>query len=418
MSPSTVSKNGVVGQATSFDLTLDGKTPYTYTQTFGNICSVDINDNIATVTIIPTEIGLLTGSITFNEEATCNITIDVQAFIWSVSPDKVTQTKGNQRCYTNIKKNGVNIDFNNIPTSRLTCDYVKNIATGEIIARGSDYQAKSVTSGDVAMLVRQGGSSGNICFTGYTDEIPDGEYIIKFTYTPPTSVDPESTPQELYVTFVMQTTQPEPEITVTPSTVSENGVVGQATSFNLTLSGGSTYTYTQTFGNICSVDINDNIATVTIVPTEVGLLTGSITFSEEFNEESNEEATCNITITVSKPTPPTGGFNPTTMNVSLARSQSETCYFELLSGSYDSSTENVKFSYTITNTSSEGDIRGALNISEDINTPPEYQLILESNNEPEETLTGIVNVYAKIFDDDMVELLRTYTATINVTILA
>ena len=254
MSPSTVSENGVVGQATSFDLTLNGKTPYTYTQTFGNICSVDINDNIATVTITPTEIGTLTGSITFNEEATCNITIDVsepepEPTGWSVSPDKVTQTKGNQRCYTNIKKNGVNIDFNNIPTSRLTCNYVKNIATGEIIARGSDYQAKSVTSGDVAMLVRQGGSDGNICFTGYTDEIPDGEYIIKFTYTPPTSVDPESTPRELYVTFVMQTTEPEPEpepepteYSLTPTTVNDSQVVNTDKDYELTLSVGSDFT--------------------------------------------------------------------------------------------------------------------------------------------------------------------------------
>ena len=446
-------------------------------------------------------------------------------FIWSVSPDKVTQTESNERCYTNIKKNGTTIDFNNIPTSSLTCDYVRNIATGEIIARGSDYQAKSVTTGEVAMLVRQGGSSGNICFTGYTSEIPDGEYIIKFTYTPPTSVDPDATPQSLYVTFVMQAPEPEPEptgysltpttvndsvtggytasytltldvgsdfdsadlyvdntgygnaslskhtmssagtftlsyhadeyyegegmtdvftvtatchrkdglpdielsstfnitvtepdpepptptvVTVTPNTVSENGVVGRATSFDLTLSGDSTYTYTQTFGNICNVSINGNTATVTITPITSGTLTGSITF--------NEEATCNITIVVSEPTPPTGGFNPTSINVSLSRDDSQTCYFELLSGSYDSSTENVDFSYTITNTSAEGDIRGALNIKEDINNPPEYQLILESNNEVDETLTGVVNVYAKIYDDDMTELLRTYTATINVTI--
>lgn len=158
------------------------------------------------------------------------------------------------------------------------------------------------------------------------------------------------------------------------------------------------------------MSINENIATVTITPTETGILTGSITF--------NEEATCNITITVSEPTPPTGGFEPASINVSMARSESETCYFELLSGSYDSSTEVAEFSYTITNTSAEGDIRDALNITEDINTPPEYQLILESNNELEETLTGTVNIYAKIYDDATVELLRTYTATINVTILA
>lgn len=201
---------------------------------------------------------------------------------------------------------------------------------------------------------------------------------------------------------------------MSPSTVSENGVVGQATSFDLTLSGGATYTYTQTFGNICTVSINDNIATVTITPTETGTLTGSITF--------NEEATCNITITVSDPTPPPtgGGFSPTSMNVSLARADSETCYFELLSGSYDSSTETVDLGYTITSTSTDPliDFENELNISEDIKTPPEYQLVLSSNNESGETLTGTVNIYARINDAFTLELLRTYTATINVTLLA
>lgn len=200
---------------------------------------------------------------------------------------------------------------------------------------------------------------------------------------------------------------------MSPSTVSENGVVGQATSFDLTLTGETPYTYTQTFGNICNVSINDNIATVTITPVASGTLTGSITF--------NEEATCNITIAVSEPTPPpTGGFNPTSINVSLARADSETCYFELLSGSYDSSTETVDFGYTITSTSTDPfiDFENELTISEDIKTPPQYQLILSSNNETGETLTGTVNVYAKIYDGFTVELLRTYTATINVTLLA
>lgn len=200
---------------------------------------------------------------------------------------------------------------------------------------------------------------------------------------------------------------------MSPSTVSENGVVGQATSFDLTLTGGTTYTYTQTFGDICTVSINDNIATVTITPVASGTLTGSITF--------NEEATCNITINVSEPTPPTptGGFSPTSINVSMARGDSETCYFELLSGSYDSSTETVDLGYTITSTSTDPliDFENELTIREDIKTPPEYQLILESNNDTGETLTGTVNVYAKISDADTFELLRTYTATINVTLL-
>ena len=405
MSPSTVSENGVVGQATSFDLTLTGGTTYTYTQTFGNICTVTINENIATVTITPTEIGLLTGSITFNEEATCNININVQGG-YTVIPNTIIQTEANQRCYTNIKNNGVTINYNNIHNSDLILDYVKNNATDVIVARGgNDNSASNVTTHNTAMLVRSGNSNGNINFMGYTDELPNGEYTVKFRYR-----DSNSVMHELYITFIMAIPEPS-EITVTPSTVSENGVVGQATSFDLTLSGDSTYTYTQTFGNICNVSINGDTATVTITPTTSGTLTGSITF--------NEEATCNITIAVSDPTPPpTGGFNPTSINVSMARSESETCYFELLSGSYDSDTEYAEFSYTTTNTSTEGDIRDALNINEDIKTPPEYQLILESNNETGETLTGAVNVYAKIFDTDTFELLRTYTATINVTILA
>ena len=288
MSPSTVSENGVVGQATSFDLTLNGETPYTYTQTFGNICTVTINENIATVTITPTEVGLLTGSITFNEEATCNININVQG-VYTVSPSTVTQTEANQRCYTNIKNNGITIDYNNIHNSDLILDYVKNNATDVIVARGGvDNSASNVTTHNAAMLVRSGNSSGNINFMAYTNELPNGEYTVKFRYT-----DSNSDTHELYVTFVMAIPEPPTVVTVSPTTVSENGVVGQATSFNLTLSGGSTYTYTQTFGNICSVDINDNIATVTITPIASGTLTGSITF--------NEEATCNITIAVSEP---------------------------------------------------------------------------------------------------------------------
>ena len=198
---------------------------------------------------------------------------------------------------------------------------------------------------------------------------------------------------------------------MSPSTVSENGVVGQATSFDLTLTGETPYTYTQTFGNICDVSINNDTATVTITPVASGTLTGSITF--------NEEATCNITINVSEPTPPTGGFDPTSRNVSLARADSETCYFELLSGSYDSSTETVDLGYTITSTTTDPliDFENELTIREDIKTPPEYQLILESNNETGETITGNVNLYAKIFDAYTAELLRTYTATINVTLL-
>ena len=208
-----------------------------------------------------------------------------------MSPTSITQTEANQRCYTNIKNNGVTIDYNSIHNSELILDYVKNNATDVIVARGgNDNSASNVTTHNKAMLVRSGDSKGNINFMAYTHELPNGEYTVKFRYR-----DSNSVTHELYVTFVMAIPEPS-EITVTPSTVSENGVVGQATSFDLTLSGDSTYTYTQTFGNICNVSINGDTATVTITPITSGTLTGSITF--------NEEATCNITIAVSEPTPP------------------------------------------------------------------------------------------------------------------
>ena len=388
MSPSTVSENGVVGQATSFDLTLNGKTPYTYTQTFGNICSVDINDNIATVTITPTETGTLTGSITFNEEATCNITIAVsEPTGYSLTPTTVNDS----------------VPGGYTATYTLTLDV------------GSDFDGAQLSIDDstlygTALLSKYTMSSaGTITLSYHAEEFSeDYEDMTDVFRVTANCRRKDGLPAiELSSTFNITVTKPEPTptvVTVTPNTVSKNGVVGQATSFDLTLSGDSTYTYTQTFGNICSVDINDNIATVTITPTTSGTLTGSITF--------NEEATCNITIDVSDPTPPpTGGFRPTSMNVSMSSSETIICSFELLSGSYDTTTEDVYFSYTI-----EGDIRGGLNINEDINNPPEYQLTLKSNNESDETLTGVVNVYAKIYDIDMVELLRTYTATINVTI--
>lgn len=94
VSPETVNTSGVVGQATSFDLTLTGGSPYTYTQTFGNICDVSINNDTATVTITPVASGTLTGSITFDNQATCNITIDVAEPPPSVtvSPTSVSDT--------------------------------------------------------------------------------------------------------------------------------------------------------------------------------------------------------------------------------------------------------------------------------------------------------------------------------------
>ena len=94
MSPETVNTSGVVGEATSFDLTLTGGSPYTYTQTFGNICDVSINNDTATVTITPVTSGILTGSITFDNQATCNITIDVAEPppLVTVTPTSVSDT--------------------------------------------------------------------------------------------------------------------------------------------------------------------------------------------------------------------------------------------------------------------------------------------------------------------------------------
>lgn len=279
MSPETVNTSGVVGQATSFDLTLTGGSPYTYTQTFGNICDVSINGNTATVTITPTETGTLTGSITFNEEATCNITITVS----------------------------------------------------------------------------------------------------------------EPTPPSV--------------VTVTPSTFSENGVVGQDTSFDLTLSGASTYTYTQTFGYNCSVSINDNIATVTITPQSSGTLTGSITF--------NNEATCNITIDVAEPQPPRTGLEPTEVNRTMPNIDTGYFEFTLLSGSYDSSIEKVVF---INVPSGSDDFTSSINIAEDKLSDDRYKLTVETNNQTEHTVSGVVNVYANIFDKANDEYLRQYEATINLTV--
>lgn len=271
----------------------------------------------------------MTGSITFNGEATCNININVQGD-YTVSPTSITQTEANQRCYTNIKNNGVTIDYNSIHNSELILDYVKNNATDVIVARGgNDNSASNVTTHNKAMLVRSGNSKGNINFMAYTHELPNGEYTVKFRYK-----DSNSVTHELYVTFVMAIPEPT-EITVTPNTVSENGVVGQATSFDLTLSGDSTYTYTQTFGNICNVSINGDTATVTITPTTSGTLTGSITF--------NEEATCNITIAVSEPTPQEYSLTPATVSDSVTGGEDKDFTLTLAVGS-DFSSADITYS--------------------------------------------------------------------------
>lgn len=313
MSPDTVNMGGVVGQATSFDLTLTGGSPYTYTQTFGNICDVSINNDTATVTITPVISGTLTGSITFNNEATCNITIDVEdpTPTGGLQPTTLTETMNAQDSKT--------FDFT--------------------LLGGYDSETEGVH---------------------YTYESSIENPPLNISYTSLSNPDG----CRLMLESDNQTEQAEV---------------------------GNVYVKAKIYDKTTYETLREYTATI------------------------------NLTIQGSEPTPPsTGGFSPTSMNVSLARADSETCHFELLSGSYDSSTETVDFGYTITSTSTDPliDFENELNISEDIKTPPEYQLILSSNNESGETLTGIVNVYARISDADTLELLRTYTATINVTLLA
>lgn len=189
---------------------------------------------------------------------------------------------------------------------------------------------------------------------------------------------------------------------MSPTTVSENGVVGQATSFDLTLTGETPYTYTQTFGNICDVSINNDTATVTITPVTSGTLTGSITF--------NNEATCNITIDVAEPTP-TGGLQPSTVSYTMRNEGSMDFTFTLQG--YDSDTEEVNYSF-------ESSIEDTvLSINErPLYNPDRYTLNMESSNQTEQAVVGNVYVKAKIYDVESQELLRTYTATIYLTIEA
>lgn len=195
---------------------------------------------------------------------------------------------------------------------------------------------------------------------------------------------------------------------MSPETVNTSGVVGQATSFDLTLTGGSPYTYTQTFGNICDVSINNDTATVTITPVTSGTLTGSITF--------DNQATCNITIDVSEPTP-TGGFEPSTVTYTMSAQETKNFDFTLLSGSYNIQTEKVVFRHNITGT--EGFI-GSLIITDrtiyEHDEPTGYEVSIESTNYDDYTYTGNVYAIAQIADIDTDEVLREYTATIKLTI--
>lgn len=187
---------------------------------------------------------------------------------------------------------------------------------------------------------------------------------------------------------------------MSPETVNTSGVVGQATSFDLTLTGGSPYTYAQTFGDICDVSINNDTATVTITPTTSGTLTGSITF--------NNEATCNITIDVTEPTP-TEGFQPSTVSYTMSAEESK--YFDFLFEAYDTDTERVEYSY-----SADSSIESSIYVLGQ-NLTHGYRVSVYSHNQTEQAVVGNVYATAEIYDlENPEEILRTYTATIHLTI--
>lgn len=188
---------------------------------------------------------------------------------------------------------------------------------------------------------------------------------------------------------------------MSPETVNTSGVVGQATSFDLTLTGGSPYTYTQTFGNICDVSINNDTATVTITPVTSGTLTGSITF--------DNQATCNITIDVSESTP-TEGFQPSTVSYTMAAQESKN--FDFLFEAYDTYTERVEYSYSADSSIEESSVSVLGQ-----NLTHGYRVSVESDNQTEQAVVGNVYATAEIYDlENPEEILRTYTATINLTI--
>ena len=189
---------------------------------------------------------------------------------------------------------------------------------------------------------------------------------------------------------------------MSPETVNTSGVVGQATSFDLTLTGGSPYTYTQTFGNICDVSINNDTATVTIIPATSGTLTGSITF--------NNQATCNITIDVSEPQP-TQGLEPSIVTYTMTAEELKAFNFTLLD--YDSATESVVYDYSV-----DSSIEPSLSVSViTVNYPPGCEVRVDTDNQTEQAVEGNIYVTAEISDKtDSDEILRTYTATINLTI--
>lgn len=133
-----------------------------------------------------------------------------------------------------------------------------------------------------------------------------------------------------------------------------------------------------------------------------GTLTGSITF--------NNEATCNITIDVSEPTP-TEGLQPSTVSYTMRAEESRSFVFTLLG--FDSDTEEVSYSFE----SSIEDTVLSINDTS-IDNPVGCRLDMESSNQTGQAVVGNVYVKAFIYDLESQELLRTYTATINLTIQA
>ena len=250
---------------------------------------MSINENTATVSITPTETGILTGSVTFNETATCNITINVNAG-YTVSPATVTQTEANQRCYTNIMNNGVAIDYNNIHNSELTLNYVKDNSNDVIVARGIDNSAKSETTGNTLMIVRSGNSNGNIDFMAYTGELPNGTYTVKFTYKDTNNVN-----HELYITFVMNI--PVQTYSLTPTEVSDTIDIDSSSTTTLTLTVGSDFDYAE-------ISDDGGIYGGTITVSESTMSAGG-TFTVDYRGSTTDTDVFTITVTCHR----TGGLS-------------------------------------------------------------------------------------------------------------
>lgn len=94
--------------------------------------------------------------------------------------------------------------------------------------------------------------------------------------------------------------------------------------------------------------------------------------------------------------------------------------FTLLSGSYNAQTEKVLFSYNITSADTEGFL-GSLSITDgtiydEHDELTGYEISITSHNYDDYSYTGSVYAIAEIADIDTDEVLREYTATINLTI--